>query len=136
MVTVSSEPGTIDMEAVVSYLQNDSYWASDRSRETIEKSISNSLCFSVLSDGVFVGFARVVTDQTMFHYLCDFFILPDHQNQGIGTEALRLIMEDDRLSHGMWILFTQTAHTFYRRFGFDQNEGFLSRVMVRPRPGS
>ena len=136
MVTVSSERDTIDLDAVVSYLQNDSYWATERSREDIEASMDNSLCFSVLLDGEFVGFARIVTDQITFNYLCDFFVLPEHQNQGIGSEALRLIMDDDRLARGMWILFTRTAHDFYRRFGFGQSEGFFSRVMVRHRPGS
>jgi GNAT superfamily N-acetyltransferase len=136
MITVSNEPDTIDVDAVVSFLQNESYWARERSREAVEHSIGNSLCYSVLSDGVFVGFARVITDQVTFNYLCDFFILPEFQKQGFGTAALRLIMDDDRLSRGMWILFTQTAHRFYERFGFGQNEEFFSRVMVRRRPGS
>ena len=35
-----------------------SYWAKDRSRENVEKSIENSLCFSLLKDEEQIGFAH------------------------------------------------------------------------------
>ena len=136
MVRISSDRADIDVDAVVSYLQNESYWAGHRSREQIERSIAHSLCYSVFNDDQFVGFARVVTDQVTVTYLCDFFILTEHQRKGIGSEALKLMMADERVSGTLWMLFTQTAHELYGRFGFVQDPGMLQRVMFRHRPNS
>jgi len=133
-LTVTSDVGRIDREKVLGYLQGESYWARGRRSEDILRTLETSLCFSILLGDEFVGFARVITDQVTFNYLCDFFILPEHQNKGFGTQALRTIISDDRLSRGMWILFTKTAHEFYRRLGFVQDDGFFTRVMVKHRP--
>ena len=134
MIRVSSDKTVIDVDAVVSFLQNESYWAGHRTRQQIEESIEHSLCFSVFSDDRFVGFARLVTDQVTVTYLCDFFVLREHQRQGIGSEALRLVMNDERVAGTLWMLFTQTAHKLYSRFGFVQDPGMIERVMFRHRP--
>jgi GNAT superfamily N-acetyltransferase len=136
VIRVTSDHDAIDVDAVVHFLQNESYWATERSREDIERTMETSLCFAVLDDDRFVGFARIVTDTVTFNYLCDFFILPDYQNRGFGSAAIKLILEDDRLSRGVWILFTQTAHEFYRRIGFVQDERMFERIMVKHRPHS
>ena len=136
MVTISSDKALIDTDAVVAFLQNESYWAGHRTRDQIERSIEHSLCFSVFDDDRFVGFARVVTDQVTVSYLCDFFVLTEYQRQGIGSQALQLMMADSRVSGTLWMLFTQTAHKLYSRFGFIQDPGMVERVMFRHRPAS
>ncbi len=46
---ISSEKKHVDIDALHDML-NQSYWAKDRSREDVEKSVANSLCFSLLKD--------------------------------------------------------------------------------------
>ncbi|HEX3048366.1 MAG TPA: N-acetyltransferase, partial [Bacillota bacterium] len=48
-----------------------SYWASQRTKETIEKSIRNSICIGVYDHDNLIGFARMVTDQATMYWLCD-----------------------------------------------------------------
>jgi GNAT superfamily N-acetyltransferase len=135
-VTLTSDPARIDVDAVIRYLQEESYWAQNRAGEDIRRTLETSLCFSVLMADRFVGFARVVTDQVTLNYLCDFFILPSFQCRGIGTRAMQLLLSEPRLVRGVWILFTQTAHAFYRRFGFVQDRNMFDRIMIRHRPRS
>ena len=45
--TISSERNHVDIDTLHDMLSR-SYWAKDRSREDVEKSVENSLCFSLL----------------------------------------------------------------------------------------
>lgn len=128
---ISKDKTLIDTKAVVNFLKNDSYWAQHRSSEMIYKSIENSLCFSLIKDQKFVGFCRVVTDYTTFSYLCDLFILPEYQNQKLGTFFVNSIINDEEIKNTTFTLFTQTAHKFYEKFGFHQSETRMERVMFK-----
>ncbi len=82
--TISTDPAQLDVDAVHAYLSR-SYWAQGIPRETVARSLSNSLCFAVLdSAGAQVGLARMVTDATTFAYLCDVYVLEEHRGSGLG----------------------------------------------------
>lgn len=59
-LTITEDPARVDLDKVCSLLCN-SYWAKERSREIIEKSIQNSIPISVFANDVQIGFARVLT---------------------------------------------------------------------------
>jgi hypothetical protein len=63
-----------------------SYWAANRSRGVIERSLEDALCFGVFrrSDGRQVGLARVVTDYATFGWVADVIIDVDHRGTGLG----------------------------------------------------
>ena len=103
----------------------------DRPVSRIHKSIENSLCFSLLDEGKFIGFCRVITDYTTFSYLCDLFILTEYQNRRYGSSFLKAIISDEELKGTKFVLFTKTAHRFYRKFGFHQDEEWLEKVMFK-----
>lgn len=44
---ISTEKSLLERDLIFNFLINDSYWAKERNRETIEKSIENSMCFGV-----------------------------------------------------------------------------------------
>ena len=81
---ISTKKAHLQLEVIASHLQHDSYWAKQRSLPTIVRSIEQSLCFGVYTNNRQVGFARVVTDSATFAYLCDVFIIPAWQGQGLG----------------------------------------------------
>ena len=56
--SISSEKKHVDVDALHDMLRS-SYWAKERSREAVEKSIETSLCFSLLKAEEQIGFARV-----------------------------------------------------------------------------
>ena len=105
------------MDAVEALLR-DTYWAADRPRSVLERSVQNSLCFGLFHEGVQVGFGRVVTDFATVAYLCDVVIANGHRGRGVGKWMLTCILEHPQLKGCRIDLFTKDAQEFYRRFGF------------------
>lgn len=68
---------------------------SGRSEAVVEKAIENSLAFGILHNQEQVGFARVVTDQAMFTYLADVYVLESHRGKGLAKRLL-----EEVLAHG------------------------------------
>lgn len=65
-----------------------------------------------------LGFARVVTDQIVFAYLMDLFVLEEHRGNGLGTMLVKHIIEHPDFQVRLWFLGTADAHGLYRKFGF------------------
>ena len=86
--TISTDPARLDVDVIHGFLSK-SYWAQGRSRETVVKSLENSLCFGVYKGNQQVGLARVITDYATFAYVCDVFILEDYQGQGLGKWLMK-----------------------------------------------
>lgn len=111
----------MDCDKVVKLLQA-TYWADDRSRETIITSMKNSECFGVFDGEVQVGFARVITDYSTTYYLCDVIFEEEYRNKKLGSMLMEVIVNDVRFKSLRGILGTKDAHDFYKKFGFDKNE--------------
>ncbi len=129
---VSTDRQRLDVDAVVHFLAEEAYWAKGRGRDVVERSIAGSLVFGMYDgQGRQVGFARVVTDQATFAWLCDVFILPVAQGRGLGTWLMGCVVAHPELQ-GLrrWLLGTQDAHGLYRKFGFTELQD-ASRYMVR-----
>lgn len=114
---LSDASDRIDLEAVCSFLSR-SYWAARRSRETIARTIANSICFGAYHQGEQVAFARVVTDGAVIYWLGDVWVREDHRGRGLGKELVRVVTEDPRLHGLVGILSTQDAHGLYEKLGF------------------
>jgi len=92
-----------------------------RTREVVERSIAGSTCFGVFDGkGRQVGFARVVTDEATFAWICDVFVLPEARGRGLSKSLVRAIVEHPDLQNmRRWLLGTRDAHKLYARFGFE-----------------
>jgi ribosomal protein S18 acetylase RimI-like enzyme len=130
-LTVSKDKRKINIDRVVDYLQNESHWAKNRSQDKIVISINNSLCYSLFLNYEFIGFARVVTDYTTFAYLCDVFVATKYQRRRYGRKLIEFIMNDDEIKGTPFFLLTRTAHEFYRKFGFKNEEDVVNRLMYK-----
>jgi GNAT superfamily N-acetyltransferase len=117
--TISTDKALIDFKAVYRYLSEDSYWAKGMPAERLERAINNSMCFGIYKENMQAGFARVVTDQATFAYICDVFILPEHRGFGLSKWLMQTIVGHPNLQ-GLrrWSLATADAHGLYRQFGF------------------
>jgi len=65
---ISSDPSWVEVDVVWRFLSEESYWARGVPRETVLKSLANSIPFGVYEIGPQsrreqVGFARVVSDR-------------------------------------------------------------------------
>jgi GNAT superfamily N-acetyltransferase len=117
---ITTDPARLDVEAIYYYLSA-SYWAKNRSRESVERSLKNSLCFGLYDAGQQIGLARVISDFATFAYLCDVYVLDVYQGKGLGTWLLRSVMSHPDLQNlRRWILATRDAHRLYRKSGFTE----------------
>lgn len=129
--TISTDKSKLDVAAIHDYLCNRSYWGQGRTIEAVRKSIDNSLCFGVYDqDDHLVGFARVITDYTVFAYLLDLFILESHRNRGLGKSLVDHIVNHEAFKNIRWRLDTKDAHELYRKFGFREPE-FPEKIMEK-----
>ena len=106
------------------------YWADQRSPETVEKSVRNASCYGIFLDDVnkLVGFARVISDYATTFYLADVIIDPEYQRQGLGTALVSYVLSRPVYQGLRGILLTKNAHGLYRKFGFELN---TERAMTR-----
>lgn len=114
---LTDERERLQLDTVTALLHS-TYWAADRSPETIARSLDHSLNFSLLHDGQQIAFARVVTDRATVAYLCDVVIAEAHRGRGLGKWLLTCILEHPELRGCRIDLVTKDAQDFYRAFGF------------------
>jgi N-acetylglutamate synthase-like GNAT family acetyltransferase len=120
--TISTDPSRLDMDAIVNMLQR-AYWAVGRPREKTEHAYRNSLVFGIYDENRQIGMARVVTDYSIFAYLCDVFIHEDYRARGLGKWLMQTIMDHPDLADmRRWLLVTSDAHGLYRQYGFNTIE--------------
>jgi predicted GNAT family N-acyltransferase len=104
------------------------YWAQNRSKDTVIQSIENSLCYGVYLQNVQVGFARVITDYATTYYICDVMVDESCRGQGLGKKLIEAIVHDEQLSALFGILATRDAHGLYEQYGFVKGgDRFMSR---------
>lgn len=116
--TVSTDPARLDARAVHAYLV-EPYWARDRSYEAVVRTLHSSLCFGLYCENEQVGLARVVTDFTVYAYLCDVYVLEDHSSRGWGKWLIASVLAHPELrTVRRWMLVTRDAHEFYATQGF------------------
>lgn len=120
--TISTDPARLDIDAICDFLTR-AYWANTRPRERTERAIQNSLVFGVYDGDKQIGVARVVTDYSIFAYLCDVFIHEDYRSHGLGKWLIQTIMNHPDLKEmRRWVLVTNDAHGLYKHFGFTSIE--------------
>jgi N-acetylglutamate synthase-like GNAT family acetyltransferase len=120
--TISTDPVRLDMDAIVDMLTR-AYWAVGRPREKTERAYQNSLVFGVYDGDTQIGMARIITDTSIFAYLCDVFIHEDYRAQGLGKWLMQTILQHpDLVDVRRWLLVTSDAHGLYEQFGFNTIE--------------
>ena len=124
---ISNDKSLLSVEQICELLSK-SYWASKRSREVIEKSIENSICYGVYHIEKQIGYGRVITDYATTYYICDVILDEKHRGKGLGKKLIECMIEFDDVCSGLGILATKDAHGLYEQYGF-KKEGnrFMSR---------
>ena len=132
-IRITADPAQIDLDWLYGALSESAYWALGRSRETVERSIAHSLCFSAFDGERQVGFARVVTDQATFAWVCDVFVEDERRGEGIGRRLMEAMVADPRLQGLKRMVLATSSPGFYAPFGFEPLER-PERWMLRPGP--
>lgn len=117
--SISTDPGCVDLNVVFEYLA-DAKWWTELTRESLDRALRNSLCFSLMEDDRQIGLARVITDYVTYAYLCDVYIERVRRRQGLGSWLVRSILEHPDLKNLKRVaLITHDAQAFY--LGLDFN---------------
>ena len=136
MFTVTTDKSKLDVDLIHRFLSEESYWAKNIPRELVERSIANSLTFGMFDGERQIGFARVITDYTVFAYLGDVFVLPQYRGRGAAKELMQAVRAHPDLQHlRRWHLLTRDAHGLYRQFGFrelEKPERHMEMVVANP----
>jgi ribosomal protein S18 acetylase RimI-like enzyme len=110
----------VDVDAVHRYLSEESYWATGRRRETVEKLVREATRVVALYDGdATVGFCRVVSDDVTFAFLFDVYVLPPYRGRGLGKELIREAVDLGPHADLPWHLRTRSP-ALYQPMGFER----------------
>lgn len=127
---ISKDKKLLQIDRIFELLRN-TYWANKRKKDTIIKSIENSICYGVYCDSIQVGFARVITDYVTTFYICDVTIDENFRKKGLGKKLIKEISEDKAFESLYGLLVTNDAHGLYERFGFEKDSKiFMSKKRV------
>ncbi|QQC65809.1 GNAT family N-acetyltransferase [Paraburkholderia ginsengisoli] len=120
-LTISSNQADFDIEMVYTFLSEQTAWARGMPRETFERAVAGSLCFGGYLGGRQIAFARLITDQATFAYLCDVFVLPTYRGNGYASALMKHVFARPSLA-GLRriVLVTTDAHHVYEPHGFTQ----------------
>lgn len=113
------DPSRIDFDRVHAWLTT-AYWSEGVSRERVEKAARHSASVvGAYSNGVQVGYCRVVSDETTFAWLCDVFVDESVRGKGIGKTMVKFALDLPYSKQiRKWLLATRDAHSIYAECGF------------------
>jgi GNAT superfamily N-acetyltransferase len=117
----SGDTAEIDREWVHRCISEQSYWARGRSRSRQDAAIAGSVNFGVFdtASNKQVAYARMVTDDVTFAWLCDVFVDPAVRGRGVGAMLIGGVVDHCRpLGLRRIALSTDDAHGLYAKFGF------------------
>jgi GNAT superfamily N-acetyltransferase len=67
-----------------------------------------------------VGIGRILSDGALYALVCDMIVLPEYQNQGIGSSIIKMIkdkcIEND--IQRVWLFAAPGRSEFYLKHGF------------------
>ena len=132
---ISTDRARLDLDFIGRVLAG-SYWARNRPRSVIAKSIRNSHCFGIYQrrSGRQVGFARVVTDGATLAWLGDVIIDDAHRARGLGKWLMANVVNFLERNGTTCILATRDAHGLYEKYGFVRTE-YMKRTVGAPSAG-
>ncbi|MFI1097760.1 GNAT family N-acetyltransferase [Streptomyces sp. NPDC020917] len=122
MYEISADPARLDVPRIHQWLSTDAYWARGRTLAKQEAAMAGSLNFGAYhaESGEQHGYARVITDQATFAWLCDVYVAREARGHGLGT-ALVAAARDHLSPFGLRriLLATDDAHGVYAKIGFE-----------------
>ncbi|CFR16723.1 GNAT family N-acetyltransferase [Yersinia kristensenii] len=131
--SVTTNKTEMDINAIHAYLTRSS-WAQGIDRDTVRESIEHSLNFGLFHESDQIGFARVVTDNATFGYVCDVYVLEEYQNMKLGNWLMECCQSHPVLQRLRRImLVTSTAPWLYEKLGYAplNRENYVWQI-VRP----
>lgn len=117
---ISTDKNRLQISRIHQFLSTHAYWCQDIPLETVKRAVESSLCFGLYHKDEQIGFARVVTDNATFAWLCDIYVEERYRAQGLSKWLMECVMSHPSLKNLRRIcLATKDAHGLYENFGFE-----------------
>lgn len=96
--------------------------------------LENSQCFVLARDtesNQVIGFINALSDNVNFAFIPMLEVLPDYQNKGIGTQLMKIMLE--QLSEITCVDLTcdENMQAFYQRFSMLKSHGMILRKYLK-----
>jgi len=111
---------------VVHRLLAATYWGGRRPRETVERMVAGSICFSLYCGATQIGFGRAVSDSATFTWVADIVVEPDFRGAGLGQWIMECLVSHPATKGTQMVLQTRDAQGLYEKFGFSGNSALMS----------
>lgn len=105
-------------------LLKQSHWANNRPEEVITKSIESSLCFAIYHNNIQIGFARVISDYSVYSLISDVIIDKKYRGGGLGTKLINFINNYPSIKDTSKVIWTRYAENLYLKCGFNKEEWY------------
>jgi GNAT superfamily N-acetyltransferase len=115
------------------------YWSKGISIDEVKKGAVNSslVTGAYTSEGLQVGYLRLVSDRTRFAYFMDVVVDKNYRKNGIAARMVKFALEHpDFTDVYQWHLKTLDAHAVYKKVGFvplSNPEDWMEMVSPRPK---
>jgi GNAT superfamily N-acetyltransferase len=118
-LTISDDRTRVDFGRIRAWLA-ESYWASDRTAEAIDRCVANSEVYGVYTPaGEQIALTRVTTDLASFAWLGDVVVDEAWRGRGIGRWLVGAVVEYLKgVGVPRFVLTTRDAHGVYSALGF------------------
>ena len=123
---ISDDRSVVDVAVVSAWLAR-THWGYRRPPDVVKKLVENSLCFSLTASGRYAGFARVVTDRTVFSWLSDLVVDEAFRGRGLGAWLVECVLRHPDVAETQVVLQTSDGHGLYAKFGFETSAKLMSR---------
>jgi len=114
---ITDDPSKVSLPAVNALLAQ-TYWAASRPPERTVDSIQHSLPFSLFYGNEQIGFARVLTDYSVYAVILDVVIHPDHRRHGLGRFLVESMLAHPSIQKLRTVLWSGDQDQFYQACGF------------------
>jgi RimJ/RimL family protein N-acetyltransferase len=120
---ISTDKRQLQLSRIHRFLSQEAYWCLGIPSSVVARSIENSICFGLYHQDENtirqIGYARLVTDQSTFAWLCDVYIEHPYRGRGLSRWLIECIMSS-RYVQGLRriCLATKDAHGLYQNCGF------------------
>ncbi len=118
---ITDEREKVDVDKLHEMLSK-TYWAANRTKDTTIKSLDKVICFSMYYNNEQIGFARVITDEVVFSWICDIIVEEKFRGKGLGSWLMECVMNHPKIKNTRQALSTSSAYGLYEKCGFIRTE--------------
>jgi GNAT superfamily N-acetyltransferase len=121
---ITTDKSELQIHRIHRFLSEEAYWCLGIPEKVVRKAIDGSHCFGLFDyskeQKPQVGFARIVTDQATFAWVCDVYIENEYRGQGLSKWLVECFLRHPDLQSLRRIcLATKDAHKLYEKYGFE-----------------